>query len=555
MKFKTWMKSGDPWIWMIGGALGISLIMVIGLLTLIAVRGFAHFWPSPLVQTVATLEDGSLTQILGEVVEQETLPAQRIRESGVEVPENAVLVTRYLFKVGNREINSRDFVWHLESAMSEWRYPENAVMLERRKGGNFYGFPERLEYDGEVVAEGDGIWPEQEAMINAKSELADQIQRIENRDIGRINKALEELRLIERGLDYNNVVGPERSEAMAEVEARRAELDAQYEILRQERNRVQQQSRRGVLVMRTASDEIVPISVVDIIKGSRNNAMGLGAKLTFYGGNIKDFLTGFPREANTEGGIFPAIFGTVTMVLIMSVLVTPFGVLAAIYLREYATQGPILKAIRVSVYNLAGVPSIVFGVFGLGFFVYLMGGSIDALFFPERLPAPTFGTPGLFWASLTLALLTLPVVIVSTEEGLARIPRTIREGSLALGATKWETLRKVVIPLSAPAMMTGLILAVARAAGEVAPLMLVGVVKLAPSLPVDGEFPYIHLERKIMHLGFHIYDVGFQSPNVEAARPLVYATALTLVILILILNLTAISIRNRLREKYRSQGD
>jgi len=555
MKFKTWVKSGDPWIWMIGGALGISLIMVVGLLSLIAVRGFAHFWPSPLVLTTATLEDGSLTQILGEVAEQETLPAQRIREAGGDVPEDAVLATRYLFKIGNREINSRDFVWHLESALSEWTYPEEAVVLERRKGGNFYGFPVRLQYDGELVAEGDVLWPELQSMISSKAELAEQIQRIEDQEIGRINKGLEELRLIERGLDYNNVVGSERSEAMAELDARRAELDADYEVLRQERNRLQQEARRGVLVLRTANDENVSVAVVDIIKASRNNAMGLGGKLAFYGGNIKDFLTGFPREANTEGGIFPAIFGTVTMVLIMSVLVTPFGVLAAIYLREYATQGPVLKAIRVSVYNLAGVPSIVFGVFGLGFFVYLMGGSIDALFFPERLPAPTFGTPGLFWASLTLALLTLPVVIVSTEEGLARIPRTIREGWLALGATKWETLWKVVIPLSAPAMMTGLILAVARAAGEVAPLMLVGVVKLAPSLPVDGEFPYVHLERKIMHLGFHIYDVGFQSPNVEAARPLVYATALTLVVLILILNLTAISIRNRLREKYRSQGD
>lgn len=555
MKMKTWVKSGDPWIWLIGGALGISLIMVVGLLTLIAVRGFAHFWPSPLIETTVTLEEGGTRQILGEMVEKETLPAQRIREAGAEVPEDALLVSRYLFKIGNREINARDFVWYLETAMSDWTYPEDAVMLERRKGGNFYGFPVRLEYDGRIVADGDGLWRELQAMITSMAELADQIKAIEDRDIGRINKAIEELRLIERGLDYNNVVGQERSEAMAEVAARRAELDAEYDLLRQERNRLQQESRRGVLVMRTANDQEVSVSVVDIIKASRNNAMGLGGKLAFYGGNIKDFLTGFPREANTEGGIFPAIFGTVTMVLIMSVLVTPFGVLAAIYLREYATQGPILKAIRVSVYNLAGVPSIVFGVFGLGFFVYLMGGSIDALFFPERLPAPTFGTPGLFWASLTLALLTLPVVIVSTEEGLARIPRTIREGSLALGATKWETLWKVVIPLSAPAMMTGLILAVARAAGEVAPLMLVGVVKLAPSLPVDGEFPYVHLERKIMHLGFHIYDVGFQSPNVEAARPLVYATALTLVLLILILNLTAISIRNRLREKYRSQGD
>jgi phosphate transport system permease protein len=278
-------------------------------------------------------------------------------------------------------------------------------------------------------------------------------------------------------------------------------------------------------------------------------------KMAEYFSRAWSFLSGFPREANTEGGIFPAIFGTVVMVIIMSIFVTPFGVLAAIYLREYAKQGPLTRAIRISVNNLAGVPSIVFGVFGLGFFVYFMGGHIDRIFYPEALPSPTFGTPGLIWVSLTLALLTLPVVIVSTEEGLARIPKTVREGSLALGATKAETLWRTVIPLASPAMMTGLILAVARAAGEVAPLMLVGVVKLAPNLPVDGSFPYVHVERSIMHLGFHIFDVGFQSPNVEAARPLVYATALVLVTIIIILNLSAIAIRNRLREKYKSESD
>jgi len=283
----------------------------------------------------------------------------------------------------------------------------------------------------------------------------------------------------------------------------------------------------------------------------RPNAMSLVEKVGFYARKLADFTTDEPREANTEGGIFPAIFGTVMMVLMMSVIVMPFGVIAAIYLREYAKQGPLTQLIRISVNNLAGVPSIVYGVFGLGFFVYFLGGNIDQLFFPEALPAPTFGSPGILWASLTLAILTLPVVIVSTEEGLARVPRSVREGSLALGATKAETLWRTVLPMASPAMMTGLILAVARAAGEVAPLMLVGVVKLAPTLPLDSYFPYIHLERKFMHLGFHIYDVGFQSPNVEAARPLVYATALLLVIVILVLNLFAIRLRNRLREKFR----
>ncbi len=167
------------------------------------------------------------------------------------------------------------------------------------------------------------------------------------------------------------------------------------------------------------------------------------------------------------------------------------------------------------------------------------------------MPAPTFGTPGILWSALTLALLTLPVVIVTTEEGLTRIPQSVRHGSLALGATQFETLSRIVLPMASPAMLTGLILAIARAAGEVAPLMLVGVVKLSSNLPVDDQFPYLHLDRKFMHLGFHIYDVGFQTTNIEAARPLVYATSLLLVVIIVLLNLTAIRIRNNLREKYR----
>jgi len=550
-----WFRSGDPWIWLIGGGLAISLIMVVGLLLLIAVRGFGHFWPSPLMATTAVQTDGEIVPVLGVVVRSETLTAKRIRESGVEVPADQPLVTRYLINVGNRDLTGKDFAWYPALALGEWRYPDDAIMLERREWGNFYGYARALERDGEVVAAGDGLWSELQSAIDRANDLHHEIQRLEKVDIGRINRGLENIRLEHRKLELEGVSGAELAAAQADLAAREAELDRRFAGIQSERRALIEASRRDVLLAETAAGCEVRIPLANIVMASRNNQLGLAGKIGFYAHRVHEFLTGFPREANTEGGIFPAIFGTVTMVLIMSVLVTPFGVLAAIYLREYARQGTVLKLIRVSVYNLAGVPSIVFGVFGLGFFVYLLGGTIDELFYPERLPAPTFGTPGLFWASLTLALLTLPVVIVSTEEGLARIPRTIREGSLALGATKWETLWKVVVPLSAPAMMTGLILAVARAAGEVAPLMLVGVVKLAPSLPIDGEIPYVHLERKIMHLGFHIYDVGFQSPNVEAARPLVYATALTLVLLILILNLTAIAIRNRLREKYRAEGD
>jgi phosphate transport system permease protein len=237
-------------------------------------------------------------------------------------------------------------------------------------------------------------------------------------------------------------------------------------------------------------------------------------------------------------------------VFLMSFAVAPLGVLAAVYLREYAKQGLLVRLVRIAVNNLAGVPSIVFGVFGLGFFVYLIGGSLDQLFYPEALPTPTFGTGGILWASLTLALLTVPVVIVAAEEGLAAVPRIVREGSLALGATKFETIRRVVIPAAAPGILTGMILAMARAAGEVAPLMIVGMVKLAPTLPLDGHPPFVHLERKFMHLGFHIYDVGFQSPNVEATTPLVFATALLLIFVVTVMNLLAVSLRNHLRRKY-----
>ena len=310
----------------------------------------------------------------------------------------------------------------------------------------------------------------------------------------------------------------------------------------------------GTLVIETAGGERKEIPGAKIVREVHPNALSVWGKTGVYASRLREFLLDDPRESNTEGGIFPAIFGTVMMVFLMSFAVLPLGVLAALYMREYARQGPTVRVVRVAVNNLAGVPSIVFGVFGLGFFVYGVGGAIDRVFFADALPTPTFGTGGILWAALTLALLTVPVVIVATEEGLAAVPRGVREGSLALGATKIETIVKVVLPAAAPGILTGMILAMARAAGEVAPLMIVGMVKLAPALPVDGTAPYAHLERKFMHLGFHIYDVGFQSPNVEATKPLVFATALLLIAVVTVVNLAAIALRNRLRRKYTSSA-
>jgi phosphate transport system permease protein len=280
------------------------------------------------------------------------------------------------------------------------------------------------------------------------------------------------------------------------------------------------------------------------------NDLGPFGALGVYLSRWREFLTSEPREANTEGGVLPAIFGTAAMTLLMVIAVAPLGIVTALYLREYARQGRLVSMVRISVNNLAGVPSIVYGVFGLGFFAYTVGATLDQLFYPERLPSPTFGTGGLLWASLTLALLTVPVVIVATEEALAAVPRSAREGSLACGASKWQTLRNIVLPQAMPGIMTGLILAMARGAGEVAPLMLVGVVKLAPELPIDGVFPFVHFERSFMHLGFHIYDVGFQSRNSEAGKPMVYVTTLLLITLIALMNASAIWVRARLKRRF-----
>ena len=548
--FKSWFKSGSPWIWMNAGAVSIAIVMVIGLLAVIAVRGLAHFWPADIVEGNYLVPGQTATVMAGEVVQKEEIPRARLASAGLPVNvDGGEFMTRELLKVGNRDFYGADFSWVVGEWLTDLRKPKDMTAFERREWGNFYGYVVNVKEEGRLIAEGEAAWPELQKRLQRVDELHSEISRIEKRDIGRINAGLERVRLQTRRLELD---GKLTDAAQADLAAERARWDAEYKVLEQELNARYEQFNRDSVTVRSAEGREQEISLGKVVRAYRPNAMTTLDKLGFYGSKLWEFVSDDPREANTEGGIFPAIFGTIMMTLIMAVIVTPFGVIAAIYLREYAKQGPLTRVIRIAVNNLAGVPAIVYGVFGLGFFVYVLGGSIDRLFFPEAAPAPTFGTPGLLWASLTLALLAVPVVIVATEEGLSRIPRALREGSLALGATKVETLWRVVLPMASPAMMTGLILAVARAAGEVAPLMLVGVVKLAPSLPVDGNYPYLHLDQKIMHLGFHIFDVGFQSPNVEAARPLVYATALLLVLVIAILNLTAIYLRNRLREKYKA---
>ncbi len=557
VSFTEWTKSGSPWVWLNAGAVAICIIMVVGLLSLIAVRGLVHFWPADILQATYTQNKNSI-RIIGEVVDSEMVPAEQLRDAGVKVPEGTVEMQRNLMKIGNRDVGGTDFTWVLNIDLSNQQYPEMMFAAERREWGNFYGYLRALKEGDQIVGKYDGydktpeyiaLWEQFELSIERALSIHDDIYQIEKHEIGAINYELERLRLEQRSLELKENTEPQ---LFTKINTRRDELNKEYEVLQQALIDLYSEINRDKIIAEVSGGQTVEIDVAKIVRAFRPNDMGIGQKVSHYAGKLWEFVSDEPREANTEGGIFPAIFGTVMMVMIMSVLVTPFGVVAAVYLREYAKQGFTTRLIRIAVNNLAGVPSIVYGVFGLGFFVYFLGGNIDRLFYPEALPSPTFGTGGLMWASITLALLTVPVVIVATEEGLSRIPRAMREGSLALGATKAETLWKVVLPMASPAMMTGVILAIARAAGEVAPLMLVGVVKLAPSLPLDGNYPFLHLDQKFMHLGFHIYDVGFQSPNVEAARPLVYATALLLVVVIALLNISAVQMRNHLREKYKA---
>ena len=550
---KNWFKSGDPMIWLNAAAVSCSLIIVIGLIGLIAVRGLGHFWPKPVVQAVYELPGQQANTktytLLGEIHDSESVSIKSLSEMGINISSDSGWVTRSLIKTGNRDILGSDFKWAYDSLLSKTEYPDNVVTIERREWGNFYGYLYSVLENGREVSSVENLWDELELRLVRTLALHETIREVEKDDIGEINYQIERLRLKEKRYKIDKVTDKRLYE---EIETQRKELQVSYEKLQDKLVALHSDIKRDALVATTANGKKVTIALENIVRNYRSNNLNIFQKIILYIERLWEFVSDEPREANTEGGIFPAIFGTVMMVIIMAMLVTPFGVIAAVYLHEYAKQGPLTRTIRIAVNNLAGVPSIVYGIFGLGFFVYFLGGNIDSLFYPEASPAPVFGTPGIMWSSLTLAIITLPVVIVATEEGLSRIPKAIREGSLALGATKAETLWRTVIPMATPSMMTGLILAVARAAGEVAPLMLVGVVKLAPSLALDSNAPFLHLERKFMHLGFHIYDVGFQSPNVEAARPLVYATALLLVVIIIALNLSAIYIRNRLREKYKA---
>jgi phosphate transport system permease protein len=542
--------TGEPALWALGGALAFGVILIAGFLFLISWNGFATFWPKP-IERVALLKGQVLAgepSRAGPYLVPLDVLAKLDDTQRRKIEANAGFSRRTLYKTANFDLYGDDFRWVSEFEVDNITYPPDMHLFERQQWGTFIGRVRGLTLDGQSV-------PFDYAVMQREQDLArerfHQIRRLERGDIGAVNYRIDEARLeIRKAVLRNGADSPTTREVTARAEQRIAELQKEFEVLQVRVREIQAVDRRFKATLEEIGGRTLELELSQIVRFFPANQLSFFDKVGIYLSRWWEFLSTEPREANTQGGVLPAIFGTVAMTLMMVVFVAPFGVITALYLREYAKQGRITSIVRISVNNLAGVPSIVYGVFGLGFFAYTMGGTIDQLFYPERLPNPTFGTGGVLWASLTLALLTVPVVIVATEEALAAVPRSMREGSLACGASKWQTIRNVVLPKAFPGIMTGMILAMARGAGEVAPLMLVGVVKLAPSLPIDGFAPFIHLERSFMHLGFHIFDVGFQSRNSEAGKPMVYVTTLLLLFLIVAMSSFAIYIRNRLKRKY-----
>lgn len=525
-------------IWLCAAGLSTALLAFALLLGLITLRGMAAFYP----QEVFAISLHSTDEKLFGIILSKGSNDLSDKEEWQILNNNS------------KEHRSR-FSYILREDIREIRTPGSIAMAKRLSGGPLFFSPLSLTHreNGTTHITDDAFSPTLRRALKQSKAAQRQIQALKRDDLPALTRTLNALSdkkdaLRRQSLSTTTQTSLNRVEERIK-QVREDALTLQEEIARLQNIRANFQIEAQFADGSTAFFPLSDFSSIDF-----PNTMGPSLKAITTLGNIARFLSEHPRQANTAGGIFPAIFSTFVMTLLMSVIVMPFGVIAAVYLREYAKQGPFVQTVRIGVNNLAGVPSIVYGVFGLGFFVYIIGGSIDSLLFADRLPNATFGTGGILWASLTLALMTLPVVIVATEEALAAVPKGTREASIACGASQLQTLLRVVLPASGPGIMTGLILAIARGAGEVAPLMLVGVVKLAPELPIDENFPFFHLDRKFMHLGFHIYDLAFQSPQAELSRPFVFATTLLLILLVIFLNLAAVLIRRQLRARLHSSA-
>jgi phosphate transport system permease protein len=496
-----------------GLSAAVLLIVLFSLVFFIVLKGSAYFWPSQVFK-VTTYESGA--------------------ELGKPVDTG-----RFVRSASDIDVFSQSIVDKLDAQFANATLAIPQVVVEKvedvyqinmHSGAAMHGF---FEY----ISTNENSYRSLDALNDVQTDvelLQEELNAIQNNHLIQLHRNIASLNQSQVSQD-----APARIKEQADFDYWQSRADVLNEKIDAYR-----------LVFTDAMGHSFSLYLKDIERLFKPNRLTWVDKLSYAAEKLVTFVSESPKQASTSGGVFPALFGTVLMVILMAIIVAPFGAMAAIYLHEYAPNNKTTSVIRICVSNMAGVPSVVYGVFGLGFFVYTLGGSIDELFYSSALPSPTFGTPGLFWAALTMALLTLPVVIVSTEEGLRRVPKGLRSGSYALGATKIETIWKTVLPIASPGIMTGVILAVARAAGEVAPLILVGAVKFAPSLPIDGEFPFIHFERQFMHLGVFVYDGAFHNQTNTQGSSMMFASCMLLLLIVFVLNLSAIIVRNKLRDRY-----
>jgi phosphate transport system permease protein len=387
------IRRGDPAIWLAGTGLGVCLLMIAGMIVLILTNGLGFFWPGPLVQL--TLKNG--TVLLGEMSGREVIPTPG-------APDQPPLF-RVQVKLGNRDLFGADYRWVDEADITSRAWPADAVYIERREYGPLLGRILKVTDEAREIARGAGAgWDALVPLVEKADTDRAAIRRLERDEIGAINARIEQARLALK----KNPAARER------LDRETAALTGQYNLLEQRLGQLTEAAARTRVTITIADGREKDLATIDVFRVYQANQLSTLARARVYASRLWEFLSGDPRESNTEGGIFPAIFGTLLMVVLMSLVAVPFGVVAALYLREYAKQGLLVRFVRIAVNNLAGVPSIVFGVFGLGFFIYFLGGTIDQMFYAERLPTPTFGTGGILWASLTLGLLTVPVVIVAS---------------------------------------------------------------------------------------------------------------------------------------------
>jgi len=517
----SWWRSGSAWHWYSLFALSIAALLVLALLLLIVVSSAQYFWPQPIEEWV-------------------------IRDAAADNGQS-----QRLFAYGGETLQIPSPAVAADSASTETPAMRTAVLIR-------YQQMQQLPGSGQAAAVLRPLWKLQAVAA------ADVVRRGRPRSLALLTLSdasmvagypLLWVRMVPADASEQtnaaDAAGAEDDElaqsatAAADSEHRGLQLDRIKQQWRQFKTG-QQEAWSLVLELHDGSSMQLPVADIDRILLPNRLSLAAAAQQALH--NAWLFLSHGPDDA--VPGILPAILGTVLLVLVMSVLLVPVAILTAVYLHEYATQNWLTGLLRAAISNLAGVPGVVYGVFVLGVFVYGAGGRIDALLFAEQLPLPTFGTGGLLWAALALALLTMPVVIAATEEGLSRIPADLRLASLALGATRTEMVWGVVVMAARPALLTGLILAIARAAGEVAPLLLLGAVAYTQQPLLDAEPPFLHLQQPFMHLGFQVYDLAMQSGQSDSAIAMAYAATLVLLLLVVVLNLFAFRLRARLRSRY-----